>query len=185
MSNTRINKSYLCVGRKGTGKTTIAIKLAAATGKKICVIDTDDHPSYKDFPLYDAANLHKWKSGNIRIVTSEPEHVLDLVNKNCSNAFIIIEDAAKIVTANVQRPVKSFIIDHRKRNFDILMMFHFLGDVPPYVAKQYDYMILFKTGDSLHVAQNKFANWHTIVTKLERILKNKSFNYCEKINVDE
>jgi len=181
----RLNKMILCVGRKGTGKTTIAQQIAKVSQKKICVIDTDDHPSYSDFELFNENNLHKWKSGNIRIITSEPEKVLDLLNKKCSNAFIIIEDAAKIVSANVQREVKSFIIDHRKRNFDVILMFHFLADVPPYVAKQYDYMLLFKTGDSLAVAQNKFANWHSILPMLQRILNHPSFNYCEKINVDD
>lgn len=183
--STRLNKCYLCVGRKGTGKTTIAQQLAKVSGKKICVIDTDDHPSYAAYDLYQPQNLHKWKTGNIRVITSEPERVMYLVNRHCSNAFIIIEDAAKILSANVSRPVKAFIIDHRKRNFDLLLMFHFLQDVPPYVAKQYDHMVLFKTGDNMDVKQNKFANWHTISAKAKRILKNPSFNYCEKINIDE
>lgn len=181
----RLNKCYLFIGRKGTGKTTMALLVADKSGKKQCVIDTDDHPSYGDFELVDLEKLHKWKSGNIRVITSDPERALDILNKNCSNAFIIIEDAAKIVTANVSRAVKSFIIDHRKRNFDVGMMFHFLQDVPPYMAKQYDHMLLFKTGDNMKVTQNKYANWHTIAAKAERINRNPSFNYCEKIDIDE
>jgi Mrp family chromosome partitioning ATPase len=185
MIEKRLNKCFLAVGRKGTGKTTIAQMLAKASGKKICVVDTDDHPSYDAYELWKISDLHDWKTGNIKIVTSEPEAALIAINKNCSNAFIILEDAAKYVTANVQRGVKSFIIDHRKRNFDLIIMFHFLGDVPPYLAKQYDSMLLFKTGDNLDNPQKKFANWHTISEKAKRILDNKSFNYCEKINVDE
>lgn len=185
MSNTRLNRMYLCVGRKGTGKTTIALKIAENSGKKICVIDTDDHPSYAHFPIVQEDKLSKWKGGNIRVITSEPERVLHILNKNQANAFIICEDAAKYISNNISQAVKSFIIDHRKRNFDLLLMFHFLADVPPYIAKQYDYMILFKTGDNINVNQNKFANWHTISAKMQRILNHESFNYCETVAVDE
>jgi hypothetical protein len=185
MSEPRLNKMYLAVGRKGTGKTTIAQLIALKSKKNICVVDTDEHPSYNDYTLWKIADLDKWKHGNIKIITSEPEAALIAINKHCSNAFVILEDAAKYVNATVQRGVKSFIIDHRKRNIDLIIMFHFLGDVPPYVAKQYDSMLLFKTGDNLDNPQKKFANWHTISEKAKRILNNPSFNYCEKINVDE
>lgn len=185
MSENRLNRCILAIGRKGTGKSTIARRIAEVSRKKTLVLDTDDHPDYAAFELWDPANLHKWKTGNIRIITSEPEIALQEINRKASNAFVICEDAAKYINANIQKEVKSFIIDHRKRNFDLLMMFHFLADVPPYVAKQYDFMLLFKTGDSLAVSQNKFANWHTILNKLQRINAHPSFNYCEKINIDE
>ena len=182
----RLNKNYLCIGRRGTGKTTIAKAIAAATGRKICVIDTDFHPSYaKDFTLYKIADLPKWKSGNIRLITSNPEHAMKELNTHCTNAFIICEDAAKYVNANVQKPVKAFIIDHRKRDFDILLMFHFLADVPPYVAKQYDSMIIFKTGDNLETKQPKFANWHKILKVAKEVNAHKEFNFCIKIAIDE
>jgi hypothetical protein len=181
----RLNKKYIAVGRMGTGKTTLARQFAAASGLKICVVDTDDHPSYSDLELYNPANLDKWKKGNIRIITSDPEKVLLQLNRYCSNAFIIIEDAAKYITSNVGKDIKRFIIDTRKRNFDVVFMFHFLADVPPYLAKQYDHMLLFKVGDNLKTELKKFANWHVILEKAIRVNKHKSYNYCEKINIDE
>ena len=100
----RLNKNYLCIGRCGTGKTTIAKAIAAATGRKICVIDTDFHPSYaKDFTLYKIADLPKWKSGNIRLITSNPEYAMKELNTHCTNAFIICEDAAKYVNRSEER----------------------------------------------------------------------------------
>jgi len=183
--STRLNRCLLCVGRRGTGKTTIALKLANSSGKRIIVVDTDDHPTYADFPIIPLSLLPTWRGNKGRVIDSNTDEVFRLINLYQSNAFIIAEDAAKYVNGNVQKAVKAFIIDHRKRNFDLLLMFHFLSDVPPYIAKQYDVMILFKTGDNLHVTQNKFANWHTIAKKLERILKHKSFNYCETVAIDE
>jgi archaeosine-15-forming tRNA-guanine transglycosylase len=185
MEKERRNLLYLLAGRKFTGKTTIGMAIAIASGKKICVVDTDEHPAYADFKKVDVRDLHKWKTGNVKCICDDPEEALTILNKHCANAFIIAEDAAKYVSANVQQPIRRFIIDHRKRNFDVIFMFHFLADIPPYIAKQYDHMVLFKTGDSLEAPQHKFANWHTIVPKLRRILDNKDMHYCESIRIDE
>ena len=181
----RRNKMYVIAGRKFTGKTTVTLALAKKTGKKICALDTDDHPAYNDFKLTRLEDLHKWKDGNIKVIISDPGDAMTILNKHCSNAFIIGEDAGKYITPNVRQDVRAFIIDHRKRNFDLALMFHFLGDIPPYICKQYDHMILFKTGDNLEVRQNKFANWHVIAAKAERIKKNADMHYCEKIDIDE
>lgn len=173
------------VGRKGTGKTTLAKLFAKKSSKKFCIIDTDDHPDYAGIELCSLEDLKHWKIGDIRVITKDPLEALEILNRYCSNAFIICEDTGKYIEGKIQRQAKNFIIDHRKRNFDVAFMFHFLADVPPYICKQYDNLILFKTGDSLQDRQKKFANWHTIVKKLERIMKNKSFNYCENIAIDE
>lgn len=161
------------------------MNLANTVGRKIIVIDDSDHPAYLNFKVWEIEDLYKWKTGNIRVILDDPEKAMTTINKVCSNAFVILEDSAKYLSGNISRPVKSFIIDHRKRNFDLLLMFHFLGDVPPYLAKMYNNMILFKTGDNMKVVQKKFANWHTISEKSLRINKHKNFNYCESVAIDE
>ena len=181
----RRNLFLIAAGRKFTGKTTIGLVIAKAAGKKICVLDTDEHPAYNDFKNMPLEKLHTWREGNIKVITSEPEQAMTILNKSCSNAFVMCEDAAKYITHNIQREAKAFIIDHRKRNFDVLCMFHFLADIPPYLCKQYDYMILFKTGDNLEEKQKKFANWHKISVVAKRILKHDDMHYCEKISIDE
>lgn len=183
----RLNKNLLFVGRRGSGKTTIAYKLAVTAGKKIIVIDTDDHPFYREKGFKDITveDLPKWTSGNVRIITGDPQAALLALNEHCSNANIICEDAAKYIDANVGKKLKRFIIDHRKRNFDVFLMFHFLGDIPPYLAKQYDSMVLFKTGDNLEVSQNKFANWHLIAERANKIKAHSSSNFNMTIRIDE
>lgn len=181
----RLNKCFLFIGRRGTGKTTLARKMAKAMGRKLIIIDTDDHPSYVDIPVITLEQLKTFTGEACRVIESDIDQVLIILNQYQSNAVIICEDASKYITANISKAVRSFLIDMRKRNFDVIIMFHFLSDVPPYLCKQYDQMVLFKTGDNIQVTQNKFANWHTIVTKLKRILKHKDFNYCETIAIDE
>lgn len=182
---TRLNKCFLFIGRRGTGKTTLARKMAKAMGRKLIIIDTDDHPSYVDIPVISLEQLKTFSGIACRVIESDIDQVLIILNQYQSNAVIICEDASKYMTANISKAVRSFLIDMRKRNFDVIIMFHFLSDVPPYLCKQYDQMVLFKTGDNIQVTQNKFANWHTIVTKLRRILKHKDYNYCETIAIDE
>lgn len=185
----RLNKCFLFVGRRGTGKTTLARemaeKMAKSSRRKIVIIDTDDHPSYADVEVITMEQLKTWNGTICRVIESNIDQVLMILNQYQSNCIVMCEDASKYITANISKAVRSFLIDMRKRNFDVIIMFHFLSDVPPYLCKQYDHMILFKTGDNLQVTQNKFANWHTIVKKLQRILKHKDYNYCETIAIDE
>ena len=181
----RLNKCFLFIGRRGTGKTTLARKMAEAMGRKLIIIDTDDHPSYVDIPVVTLEQLKTFSGSACRLIESDIDQVLIVLNQYQSNAVIICEDASKYITANISKAARAFLIDMRKRNFDVIIMFHFLSDVPPYLCKQYDQMVLFKTGDNIQVSQHKFANWHTIVTKLKRILKHKDYNYCETIAIDE
>jgi hypothetical protein len=185
MNSPRRNHMYLIVGRKFTGKTTVTKEMAEASGKKIVVIDTDEHPAYSSFTKVPLKELHKWKTGNIKVITEYPEAALRVINKCCSNAFVICEDAGKYVTPNLQLDLKRFIIDHRKRNLDVAFMFHFLADVPPYVCRQYDFMVMFKTGDNLNSPQSKYANWHKIIEKQQRIQQVTDMHYCEMISIDE
>jgi hypothetical protein len=184
ISATRRNLCLLIVGRKFTGKTTIALELAAASGKAVIIVDTDEHPTYAEVPIVPLEKLKTWKGTICRVIERNTDQVFAVLNEHQANAFIIFEDAAKYIDSNVQRVVRAFIIDHRKRNFDIAFMFHFLADVPPYICKQYDRMLLFKTGDSLD-RQAKFANWHSIAAKMQRINAHKDFHHCDLIDIDE
>ncbi len=177
----RLNNLYLFIGSQGTGKTTIANVFAeafknAAPQNKIIVVDTDAHPFYKDYDVVDIDGLAHCKSKLIRCEDADDSILFDQLNTFQRNAFVIFEDAAKYISSNISTALKRCIIDKRKRNFDLAFMFHTLGDVPPYIAKNYQAIILFKTGDNLEVKQPKFNNWHTIKAAAEKLQKNKSHN---------
>ena len=182
----RLNKKILFIGRTGTGKTTIAYELAKVTGKKIVVVDDSFHPFYQEqgFKQVTLSYLDTWESGNI-VVIGDPTETLIYLNKHCSNAVVICEDAAKYIDASVKRDLKAFIIDHRKRNFDCFIMFHFLAEVPPFLCRHYDSMVLFKTGDNLEEKLKKFANWHIILERGLKVNAHPSYNYKLTIRKDE
>lgn len=182
---TRLNEILLFIGRKGTGKTTRAIQLAKATNKKIIVLDDLVHPAYDGFETIHESDLHKWKGKHARLMFDSLDSTLNTLSHYQTNAVIIIEDSSRYISANVSKAVTSFIINHRKFDFDVYFMFHFLNDVPPYLCKQYGKLVLFKTGDNIEVKQQKWSNWHSILKKLEKALKHKNYNHCEIVSIDE
>ena len=62
MEKERLNICYLLIGDQGTGKTTIADKLAAASGKRRIVVDTDAHPFYAHYEVVNIEGLKDLKA---------------------------------------------------------------------------------------------------------------------------
>ncbi len=177
---TKLNELFLIVGTLGVGKTTITLELAKATGKKIIVLDDVVHKAYSDFETITTEGLPQLK-GNCVVMMEDFDLTLEALANTQRNACVIVEDAGRYVSSNISMSVKRFIINHRKFNFDVFFMFHYLNEVPPYICKQYSKMLLFKTGDNLVKEQNKWSNWETIKKKAAIVKKHKSFNHFEII----
>ncbi len=179
----RINYITLLVGKRGCGKTTTAIQLAVATGKRILVINTDNNDAYNSFPLVNIDSLHNWKGTKGICVTSEPLRALEILNTSQKNLFIICDDTQKYIGQTVEREAKIFMINHRMNNFDVVFMYHSLKFIPPYLAMQFNQIVLFKTLDSdYNDLRKKFNNFNALARKMLVIKDNPSPYYCEIIN---
>ncbi len=176
------NKRFLLIGINGSGKTTTALKLAKASGKKIIVLDDIVHPAYSDFDIITVQQLPRWKGTNCVLIIEDIEAAINAVWHNLANAFVIIEDSGRFMNSNIPSSVKTFIINHRKNNFDVAFMFHYLGEVPPYLCKVYNRMVLFKTGDNMTVKQPKWLDWHVITEKHKKVMKSSNINDCVVIS---
>lgn len=176
------NKRFLLIGINGSGKTTAALTLAKASGKKIVVLDDVVHPAYTGFDVITVEQLPRWKGTNCVVIIEDIQVAIDAVWDNLANAFIIIEDSARFLRSNMPQRVMVFVINHRKQNFDVAFMFHYLGEVPPYLCKIYNRMVLFKTGDNMEVKQQKWLDWHVILEKHKKVMKSKNNNDCVVIS---
>lgn len=180
----RLNEIILVVGRRGCGKTTFTKELVRINKKKTLLVDTFDHPDWREnFTDKSIPDLYKWKSGNLRIYDSEPEETLLAAFKACSNCVIVMEDCKRYVEPSVQKWLRKGIIEHRNRNIDLIMMFHNLKDIPPYIAGMHNRIVLFKTNDNMDQPLNKFSNWNDIQKTHERVMKHKTPWYSEVITL--
>ena len=176
---TKLNECFLIVGTLGVGKTTVTLELAKATQKRIIVLDDVVHKAYADFDKISNDDLKHKTTGNCVVMMDDFDLTLHTLANTQRNACIIVEDAGRYMSSNISMELKRFIINHRKFNFDVFFMFHYLNEVPPYLCKQYSTMLLFKTGDNLAKEQAKWSNWETIKTRALKVKKHKSFNHFE------
>lgn len=182
MADPRLNYLLLFIGTLGTGKTTSALKLARATGKKIIVIDRVRHPAYNDWETISAEGLKTWNGKECRHIYENLKDTLEILSKYQNNCCIMFEDCGPDWGGNLSRFQEYFIVDHRKYDFDLILMYHFLSEVSPYVCKQYTKIVLLKTGDDLTTKQSKWPNWFTIQKKALKLKNNKDFHACEVIS---
>lgn len=187
MTEPRINFLYIIVGMRGCGKTDLAkqletVFLALSPNNKSIVVDTTPHPKYANFTNVDIDGLIGCKDKFIRCEEAKEKRLFEVLNTYQRNAFVIFEDAKKYIKSNVNDAVVDAVIDMRKRNFEFVFMFHTLSDVPPYLAENYDKLILFKSGFNYDKNLTKFTNYHKIKAAGLEVEKHKNKHYNRIIN---
>lgn len=179
----RLNQIILIAGGRGTGKTTFALKLIQSSPKKSLIIDTLDHPTYRNYPVVTIDKLKLWKSGTYRIFEGNPVNIMNEVNRHVWNANIILEDAFKYLSPNMKKDEISLFIDCKQHNQDIIIMFHALAQIPPNLIRLSDKLVLFRTKENLSPKNNRFYNWDEIFFAHQRIMRHPNPHYCEAISL--
>lgn len=156
MAEKRLNKVITLIGTRGTGKTTKMKKVIEAYLKanptgKILVVDTLDHPSYRDIKPITIEQLQRWlptKGGYFRLYGSNTTEIMECISKFFFNGLLIFEDASKYIGSRLDDNVKAFILDSKQKNLDIVFMFHSWGFVPNDLFRLTDAITIFKTQDT-------------------------------------
>ncbi len=173
------HKIILVIGRKRCGKTTLTNALLQKR-KRALVVDTFDHPAYREFKPVEGLHVGRIKEGKFRTFDTPPIEVLSTVFSTMYDLTVVMEDAVKYLEANVPKNIKTGFIDNRNRGIDIIIMFHALADVPKYLARMYNDMILFKTDEDIYQCKSRFSNFATIEAAHKSVMENES-NYARKI----
>lgn len=187
MTVLRMNKVTIIIGRRGSGKTTFTKKLiASCRHPRILIVDTLDHPSYREYELIDLGKLPRWRKGIKRILINEAnvEEVVEQVRTHVHNALVIFEDAGKYIIEKIPTSLRNYVLDTKQINVDILFMYHGVGDVVPRLFRYADHLTLFKINDNLPTYKYKIPSFDLVARTYEKVMKDANPYACKTIVIN-
>jgi hypothetical protein len=150
-------------GIRGTGKTSYLkgdkefnlpgiFPVYQKKNMKVLIVDTFDHPKYRDITYLTPRKLVAFKEGIARTYV-RPDQMPDLTRLICEcnslwNTLIVYEDAQKHQHKVLDRPTIRLIGDSKQKNMDIVFMFHNWFQAPKDLYLYLNYIEVFKTKDS-------------------------------------
>ncbi len=185
--NQRGNKACLVIGMRNAGKTFFARQIITSyqkkfPAKKILVIDTLDHPDYRDIPVISLDMIPRWKSANVyRIFGSNTEEIL-LEAEKLYNSLVICEDASKYIEANLQPHIKTWVIDSKQKNTDIIFLFHGFSFVAPKLWRICDLVTVFKTDDPSY-RKTEIVNYAQVKSAWDHVMNSKDPHAKITVNI--
>lgn len=190
MLNITLNKSIAFTGMPGTGKTwdvkeALLHTLKTRPDVKIIILIDFDSPYWqyaenKDqvkslpaeqltpIPIIEVEDIPYWSSGQFmeghRIVRTNSHNYYEsyrLLQNYCSNLTILIEEFSKCMTNYI--PPKTFdglLQDRKAKNFDIIMAFHFLFEIPREIRSKLDVLVIKKTNENYQDIKSRIYHPH-------------------------
>jgi len=145
MSEPIQSQSGIILGGIGHGKTEYVrgntqhnlpgfIKQALANGLKVLIIDTEDHPSYRDVPIITVEQLNTWKKGVYRLIhhPDDMPEIYELIDtlQNLWNTLIIWEDCYKHIEMKLDKRLRRLIINAKNKKHSNVIFIPCLGMDP-------------------------------------------------------
>jgi hypothetical protein len=158
----RVNKIFIYVGTRGTGKTDFVKNLIDHFPQpKTLIVDiaenpawanmeTHNHPEWasRKIPIMALDKLPYHKSGIYHIFDDDIDYLEQLIFEHVVNTALIIEDATQWYNSTLTKAQKRYLLRSKQLNCDYHIVFHTLSSVPPELIKYSDYLTIFKTGES-------------------------------------
>jgi energy-coupling factor transporter ATP-binding protein EcfA2 len=178
MSKTRdLHVSGLMVGRKGTGKSTKLAKIAAAypPDSKVLIIDVNGSPAYNQFQQITINQVKLLKKGVVRLLGTPSAETLTTIATHFRGGLIVFEDCTKYIEGNVRPEIKTFLVDHRMFQCDLIFTFHSLKRVPPFFWEMISYVTLLKTLETFDPGtyRSKIPNYEKIAEAFKKVNSQK------------
>lgn len=197
-----INTVNAVFGARGTGKTEYAkgnaahnvkgiIPMYLRKGMKVLVVDTIDHPSWRDVPTITAAGLKKWGMGDDRTIrrifvsTTDMPRLNKVINTTVWNGLVLYEDAYKHQSDELDQPIIELIGDSKQKNVDILFMYHTWMHAPLDLYRYLDNIEVFKTKDSPEARKKTIQQagyWDEAMQVYNEVRQNESRFYHKTIS---
>jgi Cdc6-like AAA superfamily ATPase len=129
----------LYIGHTGTGKTHRVKTLLKQTKKDVYCFDVNDE--YKE---------HKREIDDFKLFLENC--------KNLRDHNIIFEDATGYLKGQTIEDMRKLIVAKRHKKNNIIMLFHSINSVPPFIFELANYIVLMKTADEASTIKNKKSN---------------------------
>jgi hypothetical protein len=151
---------------------------------KVLIVDTIDHPAYREIPVMPINKLKDWKSGIYRILI-QPDDIgklCKLLNSLDSlwNTAIFFEDAYKHTSKSVCRSMAQLIGDTKQKNIDIFFMYWAYGQMPTDLFRLLDLIECFKTNDTPECRKSFMPGYFDKAMAIYNQVKNDKFPFSHK-----
>jgi hypothetical protein len=190
----RSNEAMIIVGRKHTGKSTLANVIATEFAKKnpekrALIVNVNASPAYDKHPYISYEGMKRWKKGCYQFYDRDHEkmfdHFMEVFDPRTKkfNGLFCFEDCTKYIDPHPDKKIKAFLVDHRMWNADMLFTFHSLMSVPPFFWKMTSRVIILKTQDVIDSSfAKRIPNWKEVGPAHERVMKNENNYYHEVVS---
>lgn len=200
----RFNKVTAIIGGRGSGKTLFVMGSKYISKKedqdlklpglfdlyigvkktKVLIIDTLDHPAYRNIPVMPINLLPEWKSGIYRILI-QPDDISKLCKmlnglSSIWNSAIFFEDAYKHTSKIVCKPLCELFGDSKQKNIDVFLMYWAYGQAPTDLYRMLDNIECFKTKDSPECRKTFMPGYYEDAMKIYNEIKINKFPFAHK-----
>lgn len=127
----------LIIGHTGQGKSTHAKKILDSSKKKTFVFDVNNE--YEKYVRHSDGDFLEFLTG-----------CESATDTNC-----VFEEATGYLSGRTGDRVKKLVINKRHKRNNYIFLFHSIADVPPFLYRLSNYIILLKTADIEEMVKSK------------------------------
>jgi hypothetical protein len=158
-----INKVIIVIGRRGSGKTDFLKKCVkhSTLPKKLIIdhfnsevwssLETFEDPLAKNhkIPQIKPTDFPNWEKGIYRIFEKDTDSTMKIIDECARNTLLVFDDATIYIGKQISKEVKTFILDSKQKNLNIIFAFHSVKDVPADIFRYSDYVTFFEVVENL------------------------------------
>jgi hypothetical protein len=161
-------KCISIIGRKRTGKTTLTASIIQKLSRPSNYIFDINNEYTRKF------NLRNDYTGEI-----SADKFLDKVFQ-VKNSCIVFEEATSYLSVKGrEEKLVNLITRSRHTNNVILLIFHSIADLPPYIYRHSEFCCIFKTNDFRNTLDTKFRKDSKFIHYYDRVRLNPNDHYFE------
>lgn len=140
-----LGKLYLLIGFTGSGKSVLTRKL----------IDKNNHLVFDINNEYNLPTDNKLPKSRF---IGDYEDFVQLATKK-KNTFVVFEDATGFFDGRIDKETRRLIVKKRHQNNNYLFLFHSIHQVPKGIILHTNYVVIFKTNDTIIDVERKFPKF--------------------------